>query len=287
MDKITGKNRHPFICTDTSGMSLLEFDRDGNIVWEKNIGKICFDVWALADGKILYCYYDDGAQRDSGVILTDRDGNIYCEYKSRYEIFGCQPLANGNILAGELRNKRVIEISPDGTIAKQVNIDYDEQNLHEAMRMPRKMADGTYLVVQPGNRRIVRYSPEGKTIWSAATRPDTFGAVEKPNGNIIYTSQTALTEIDREGKTVWEVTADDMPHMGIKWLLGIQLLEHGNVAVCNWLGHGHENEGVSMFEITPDKHIVWECNIQQAAPNAANFELLDCDLYEAMCKPLR
>lgn len=287
MDTITGISRHPFLCTDTSGMNLLEFDPDGNVIWKKHIGKICFDVWALPDGKILYCFYDDGAARDSGVVLTDREGRIFFNYSSRYEIFGCQPLPNGNVLAGELRNKRIIEIASDGSVQKQINIDYEEKNLHEAMRMPRKMADGTYIAVQPGNRRIVRYSADGNVIWSAFTRPDTFGFVEKPNGNIVYTSQTALTEIDKSGRTVWEVTGEDIPQIGVKWLLGVQLLKNGNLAVCNWLGHGHDNEGTSIFEITPDKQIVWECNIQQAAPNAANFELLDCDLNAAMSRPMR
>lgn len=273
MELFKGEKRYPFICTDTGTQKLIEFDKDGNIVWEFFIGSYSFDMHLLKDNTILYCHYGNG---QSGVSIIDRNGNIIFDYnKTEREVFSCQPLENGNILVGELREKRIIEINRQGNIVKEIPVFYDKDDLHEVMRSVRKSKDGNYFAVQPGLCKIIKYSESGKILWEADTLPYTYGIVEKDNGNIVYTCQTALVEIDNNGKEIWKLTVDDVPEMGIKWLLGLSLSDNGNIIVCNWLGHGFEKQGVPLFEISHDKKVVWAFDCREITENMANFQIIN------------
>lgn len=96
-----------------------------------------------------------------------------------------------------------------------------------------------------------------------------------------------LVEIDALGNEVWHLHADDIPEMNVKWLLGLQLLPNGNIAVANWLGHGHETEGVPFFEITPSKEVVWICDCRYITCHPAAFQFLDLDKSTVCYTPTR
>lgn len=284
MNIISGKSRHAFIGTDTSTEKLIEIDETGKIVWEHYIGKTVFDVWMLPEDHILYCHYGKGP---SGAKIIDKQGNVLSSYETENEVFGCQPLENGNYLVGELRQKCITEVNRHGEIVHKIPVYFDNDNLHEVMRSPRKLHDGNYTVVQPGLCKIIKYNNHGDILWQANTRPDTFGIVEKENGNLVYTCIDGLGEIDETGREIWSLKPEDVPDINIKWLLGIQLLDNGNYVCCNWLGHNHEKEGIPMFEVTPQKEIVWTCACQYITENLANFQLLDTDRIKTCYRPMR
>lgn len=275
---------HPFLGTDTSTEKLIEMDCNGNIVWERHLGTTVFDLWVLPDDTIVYCHYGNGP---SGVKRITRDGEILLSYETEHEIFGCQPFEDGSVMIGQLRQKCLTQIAPDGSVYKKVPIFYDADNMHEVMRSPRRLRDGNYLVVQPGLCKLIRYDENGKILWQAPTRRDMFGVVERENGNLVYSCIDGLGEIDPSGKEIWSLLPQDVPQIDIRWLLGIQLLPNGNIVCCNWLGHGHEREGVPMFEVTPQKEVVWTCDCRNITENLANFQLLDQDKAKTCFTPLR
>lgn len=276
MSLIKGEHNQRFLCCDSATEKLYEIDEDGNIAWELHTGLCMFDIWGLPDGNILFCHYG----KESGVRIIDRQGNILHSYKSANEIFSCQPLENGNILVGELRQKRLVEVNLNGQIVKEIPVFYDKDELHEVMRGARKLKDGTYMVVSPGLRKIIFYNDKGEAVRSIDTRPDTFGAVVLPNGNILYSGIEGLAEVDRDGKEVWTLLHDDVPEVNICWLLGIQLKENGNVVCCNWLGHDHDGQGVPIFEVNRNKEIVWQCDTRVETPNLSNFHIITDLPYE-------
>ena len=284
MDIVQGTSRHAFLGTDTSTEKLIQIDPNGTIVWEHHVGHTVFDLWVLSNQNILYCHYGKGP---SGVRIIDHAGTVLTQYQTEHEIFGCQPLSDGNILVGELRQKQLVEVDPAGDIVRKIPIFYDAENMHEVMRIPRKMKDGTYMVIQPGLQKIIRYSQTGEILWQAKTRPDAFGFVEKDDGNIVYTCMDGLGELDQNGKEVWSVFPEDIPQIQVKWLLGIQRLHNGNYVCCNWLGHNHEQEGIPMFEITPQKQVVWTCACQYITENLANFQILNEDAQHVCFRPAR
>lgn len=272
MSIIKGTKKHSFICTDTDPQKLFEFDEEGNIVWELFIGCYAFDIWKMPNDTFLFCHYGN---EPSGIKIVDRSGNVLLNYETHNEVFGCQPLENGNILVGELRQKRLVEVNKNAEIVKEIPVFYDKDELHEVMRTPRKCKNGEYFVAQPGLCKIIRYNENGNIIKQYDTNPDSFGVLEEDNGNILYTCKTGLYELDKDGKEIWSLTNEDVPEMNIKWLLGMQLLPDGNIVVCNWLGHGCEHQGCPLFEVNREKQIVWSCHSEYLTSNMANFQLLD------------
>ena len=104
---ISGSEKHRFICTDSGCGKLYWFDEEGNITKEFHVDAACYDVWALPDGNILYPHFGKGSD---GVSIVTPDGALVFRYETKGEVFGCQPLPNGNILTGELIPKRLCEV---------------------------------------------------------------------------------------------------------------------------------------------------------------------------------
>lgn len=280
--EIFGENRHSIVCSDPLLRKLFWIAPDGTCTKELPVAGCCFDVWALPDGRILYPHYGVGTD---GVSIVDEEGTLHFRYETTGEVFGCQPLENGHILVGELRPKRLTEVTPQGTIAKEIPLHY-EGDPHECMRMPRKVKDG-YLVVQPGLRQILRLDPNGEPVCRYHTHEDTFGVVELDNGHLVYTCMKGAFELDREGREVWSLTDEDVPDIHIRWLLGIQLRANGNLVLCNWLGHGHHGEGVPFFEVMRDKRVVWMCDCRNELPEVACMQLLDEEKETVCYRPCR
>ena len=267
---VQGLQRHELICTDSGCGKIFWMDKDGNITRELVVGAACYDVWALPNGNVLYPFFSD---KDSGVRIVTPEGKELFSYHTTGEVFGCQPLENGNILTGELIQKRLCEVNTNGEIVKEIPVIY-EGTPHEAMRMPRKVKDG-YLLVQPGLCKIAKYDPDGNFVRYYDTYHDTFGVVQRDNGNLIYTYMDGMVELDPSGREIWHLRDEDVPGMNIRWLLGLQLLHNGNIVVTNWMGHGHNEEGIPFFEVTPDKKVVWYCDCRKYTALPAVAQILD------------
>ena len=55
------------------------------------------------------------------------------------------------------------------------------------------------------------------------------------------------------------MNADWMPDIQLGTLAGLQRLPNGNTIVCNWNTHDTPNQtGAHIFEVTPDKRILWQ-----------------------------
>jgi len=61
-----------------------------------------------------------------------------------------------------------------------------------------------------------------------------------------------MVDVDAAGQTVWALSDGDIPHMGVRWFAGIQVLPDGNILVCNAGGK------VPFFEVNRQKQIVWQ-----------------------------
>ena len=282
--------RHSFVCCDPMTESFVWFDRDGNITrkWEGRSAR--FDVWQLPDGRVVYPHY--GCGLGDGVSVLSGEGELLLRYQTKHEIFGCQPLPDGNILVGELRQKRIVEVTPDGKIAVEIPVEYpDDGNPHECMRMVRKVGENTYYAVMPGLNLIRRYDRtdigQGWAVKEYPIRPDAFGVVIRPGGNIVYTCMSGAYELTPEGEEIWSLTDADVPEIGIRWLLGIQLLKNGNLVLTNWMGHGHHDEGVHFFEVTQKKEVVWSFDTRGVLGEPAVLQILDEDTEEVCFRPAK
>ena len=279
---ISGESRHRFITSDTGTKSILEMDENGSITWSIPTAGNVFDLWMLPDNTILYCHYGRGCD---GVSIVDRQGGVLFRYTCQDEVFGCQPLENGNILLGELKTKLMKEINRKGEVIQEIPLTAD-CGQHEVMRAIRRTKFGNY-VVSPGTKTIRKYDGAGRILKEYATHPHTFGMVQKDNGNIIYSHMEGLTEINEEGIEVWTLRTEDVPEIQIKWILGFQLLPNGNLVAANWLGHSQNEMGVPIFEVSPDKKIVWSCDCRYITREPCTLMLLDDDIRRTCYVPCR
>ncbi len=65
-------------------------------------------------------------------------------------------------------------------------------------------------------------------------------------------------EVDADQKTVWELTAKDLPEdMGVVNFCEVHRLPNGNTLVSNCIRKNREQKAV-LFEVTPEKRVVWQ-----------------------------
>ncbi|MBQ7822391.1 MAG: hypothetical protein IJ391_08935 [Clostridia bacterium] len=269
--KISGITKHSFVCTDTAAQKLIWIDENGNTKKEICNVKGCFDLWITPDGRILYSHF--GGSDGDGFTVLNEDGSLHRKYNTKHEIFSCQPLENGNILVGELGQKRIVEVDTSGNIVLEIPIPY-EGSQHECMRMVRKYGN-YYFAVQPGLNIIRKLTRSGETIKEYSVRPDAFGVAELANGNVIYTCMSGAYELDAQGKEVWALTDADVPGINIRWLLGLQVLSNDNIVFSNWMGHGHLDEGIHFFEVDREKRVIWTFDGRGTLMMPAALHILD------------
>ena len=66
-------------------------------------------------------------------------------------------------------------------------------------------------------------------------RPGCWGVTPLPNGNILITDTKGVHEVDRDHKTVWEVTRADLPDYKLANLQLAWRLPNGNTLLNNWV----------------------------------------------------
>ena len=87
-----------------------------------------------------------------------------------------------------------------------------------------------------------------------------YGASRLSNGHTLVScyKPAAVYEVTPEGKTVWSLTAADLPkEMNLAQFGEAQRLPNGNtlVACCS---RGVKGPRAVAFEVTPDKQVVWK-----------------------------
>ena len=281
--KITGTIRHSLVCTDPASGKIHWINETGEITRTLENVKGCFDLWILPTGELLYPHF--GKSTFDGYTVLSTDGTVARTYETAHEIFGVQPLENGNILVGELGQKRMVEVSPTGAIVKEIPVAYEGKQ-HECMRAVRKTKNA-YFAVLPGTNEVRRYSLDGNLEKCFSIRPDAFGVIAEDHGGILYTCMEGAFELDADGREIWSLTDADAPEMNIRWLLGVQKLKNGNLVFSNWMGHGHRDEGIQFFEVNRQKQVVWSLDGRGTLLEPANLQILDENAEDVCYLPLR
>ena len=274
------KITHSFLAT--GGETYLQ-DGDGKVLW--SYPKSTRDGWVLPNGNLLLAV---SKSNDGGsVVEVTREGKTVFEFKgTQSEVNTVQPLANGNILLTEAGDKpRLLEVTREGKIAVEVPIQAQTKDHHLQSRMARKLANGNYLVPQLLDKVVREYQPDGKIVWEVATPNWPFTAIRLENGNTLIncTIGHLTIEVDKAGKTVWQVSNEDLPTKPFDDACGAQRLPNGNTVITAY----HAKPGqTKLFEMTPDKKIVWTYTDQRGA-GIHHFQILDTNGKPISGSPLR
>ena len=235
----------------TGSRRVVLFAPDFSVKWEHPSGNI-HEAHRLPNGNILLA--------DGNVIEVTPEKKVVFRYapeEGKEGSYTCQRLLNGNTLIGENASGLVKEITPDGTVAFELQTQFTTDNQHHRMRIVRKLDTGNYLVCHSGDRVVREYTPKGETIWEYATPNIAFCAARLPNGNTMVSSIDQITEVSPEKKIVWEFKKSELPDLGIRSMTGFQILRNGNIVIGCYDAYDSGGNGVGMFEITRDKKLVW------------------------------
>ncbi len=102
--------------------------------------------------------------------------------------------------------------------------------------------------------RVAReFTPKGKVVWEVNLPNMPFTAIRLGNGNTVIgcTRGNMVIEVDSNGKTVWQLTNDDLRGGPIHDACGIEPLPNGNTVIAGselamvrsncWRSHGRRN----------------------------------------------
>lgn len=242
-------------CADYSQGKVFLIGPDGTVRWQAPAPS-CDDIWALANGNLLFV-------TGHGVREATRAGATVFEYKTTSEVYGCQRLENGNTFVAECNAGRLLEVAPDGKVAKELRLlPAGKDGGHVYMRNARRLPDGHFLVAHSGAEVVREYDADGKVVWEVAAPGGPHSAVRLLDGHTLIATgdkqkDPRLIEVDAAGKVVWELSNRDLPGEPLRFLSGFQRLPNGHTLISNWLGHGQLGKAPHLLEVTPDKRVVW------------------------------
>jgi hypothetical protein len=149
-----------------------------------------------------------------------------------------------------------------GNIEKKIPIPTPVTNTHGQFRHIRMTKAGTLLVPHLGEGKVVEYDLDGKVLWSVEAKSP-WQAVRLKNGNTLIAGDWSryAREVNPKGETVWEFTQADVPNYVLGNIQTADRLANGNTVICCWIA-GDNNTShwpgtVQVFEVTPDKKVVW------------------------------
>lgn len=263
-----GKDIDPPVPFGGIGGHLIEMNWDGEVVWEYKDPYMHHDFSRLPNGNtmVLRFYKVPPEFHDKikgGVPGTPKDGVIWgdsfreitpegevvwewlghehlleiddfvaCPICSREEwthVNTCHVLPNGDILTSFLRQHKVAIIDKQ---TKKVKWIWGGDGKLGHQHDPNMLENGNVLIYDNGTHRY------------DAVAPETFSM-----GMINF---SRVVEVNPEsGKIVWEFKDENSLHFHSPFISGSQRLPNGNTLICEG-GMGR------LFEVTPEKEIVWE-----------------------------
>jgi hypothetical protein len=121
---------------------------------------------------------------------------------------------------------------------------------------------GTLLVPHMSEGKVVEYDLDGKVLWSVAAKSP-WQAIRLDNGDTLIAGDASryAREVNPKGETVWEFTQADVPDYRLGNIQTADRLENGNTVITSWIAGDNDTSHwpgtVQVFEVTPEKKIVW------------------------------
>ncbi len=252
--------RHSFLITGSPTVIVSE-----NSTIELDLKGSSRDGFVLPGGNVLVSMGNVAQEIDPKTMQVVWSYKLAAENK---ELGTCVRLENGNTLVVERGVKpRLLEIAPNGSVAVEVALQPETDNAHMQTRMARKLPSGNYLVPHLLAFAVKEYQPDGTVVKVFKTDLDELGgrkeenwpftAIRLANGRTLVnlTHGNKIVEFDADGKVAWRVDNKDVDGRFAD-PCGGQRLVNGNTLVCSY---GQKKpEMPRLFEITPDKKVVWE-----------------------------
>jgi hypothetical protein len=285
-DNLPGKGlaQHPFLYCGEGKVAgaaspAIYIVRNGKVAWSYAVGPNdeLGDCTMLSSGNIVF-------SRRWGASIVTPDKRIVWNYNAPpgTEIHTAYPIDRDHVLVMQNGDPALLLVMNilSGSIEQQVALDpKDPKNVHGQFRHIRMTPAGRYLAAHMDLGKVVEYTEDGKPVWSV-NAPAPWAAVRLKNGNTLISGNQYgyVREVDRAGKTVWEINRNDLPGITLYTVQEVSRLENGDTLINNWNGGAPAAERqkvVQLIEVTPDKKVVWALRDYQDLGPASSTQLLD------------
>lgn len=266
---------YAFIACDVDTFEITKFNAAGEASWVYSEVRP-IDAWAMPDGAVLVSYLPSPRTGGKGgVRLIGADKKTIFDFPYNDEIMSCQPLANGNILINECDAGRITEIDRAGKSLRSFEVKAKGMG-HKTARLIRLTPQNTVLVGECYSHKLREYDFAGTMIkeWDL---PMAYSASRLANGNTLISGYkpAQLAEIDPSGKTVWTLTAGDLPaELNIGSFCESTRLANGNTLVACASRSSKPGPRVVYLEVSPDKEVVWKMMEPSRARETTSLKII-------------
>ncbi|HEX3877110.1 MAG TPA: PQQ-binding-like beta-propeller repeat protein [Bryobacteraceae bacterium] len=274
-----GLAQHPFLYCGAAKAGappeILVY-REGKVQWSYALSPRdrLEDCTMLSNGTIVFA-------RGNGASIVRQDKKIIWNYNAPAgaEIRTAFPFDRDRVLvmqSGDPALAMVIN-TLTGSVEQQVALDTaNPKNPHGQFGHVRVTSNENYLAAHTDANRVVEYTPDGRVVWSAKAETP-WAAVRLRNGDTLISGGQSgyVREIDRSGKTVWELTKTELPGFPLENVLEVSRLASGNTLINNYAPDGDQRNVAQLIEVTPDKKVVWAVRDYQALGPAISTQILD------------
>lgn len=255
----SAKPGYPFIACDVDTYEVTKFNANAEPVWVYSQVRP-IDVWPMPDSSVLVSYLPSPRTGNKGgVRLISADKQTVFDHPYGDEIMSCQPMANGNVLINECGAGRITEIDRQGKRLRSFEVKAKGQG-HQTARFIRLTPQNTVLVGECYSHKLREYDFAGTVIkeWDL---PMAYSGSRLVNGNTLISGYkpAQLVEVDPNGKTVWTLTAADLPaELNIGSFCESTRLASGNTLIACASRSSKPGARVVYLEVSPDKQVIWQ-----------------------------
>lgn len=232
------------------------------VEWEHPLEKgwECNSVSVTRDGNILFSY-GKGAK----LITKDHKELWNINAPEGSEMQTARVLPNGHcLLAWCGHPAAILEVDGGGIILKKTEYDTGVEHTHAQFRQVNKNKRGNYLIPVFETSDIREVSPKGELIKKVKVPGNPFSVVPLSNGNLLVGCGDSHQYIElnfNKEIIVRSVTEKQITGAPLSFVAELFAKADGGVYICNWQGHGNENEKKSespkLIELNKKGNIIW------------------------------
>jgi len=216
---------------------VLEVDAEGKVIWEMRGVPNPWAVQGFPDGHRLVALF-----ASSTIVEFDAEGReIWRQQIPDGHPGSVRRLENGNVLIATQGPDAVLELTPEGTLAREIRIPGRPSDAQ-------LLRNGHLLVCLGQQRKVVELDRRGEIVWTLEGLKSPYSAERLPNGNTLVADlgTRRVQEYDRAGRVVWEL-------VNLKQCYDAQRLENGATLIA-------DRDGVREISARGAEHWLYQGN---------------------------
>jgi len=273
--------RHAFLA---SGTKTYIISHKGKELW--NYPRPTREGWMLPNGNVLLVL-ERTRNLSGSVVEMNRNKQIIFQFRgTQHSIGSACNLDNGNYLVAECgKQPRLMEVSPNGRVARTVPVRSQSKQYGDQIRMVRQLKNGNYLVTQLADQVVREYNRTGKVVWEVKTKGSPHTAIRLKNGQTLVacTTGNCIMKFDRAGKVACTLETKDINNGSLNNVSSVQLLPNGHTVVAN---HNANGGACKLVELDAAKRVVWTFT-DAHRPSISRFQILNTNGRPLPWPPLR